>query len=430
MLGLVLVVVDDTVSGIALPSIAEAFQAPPSSVVWVVNAYQLVAMALLIPFARLADIFGHRNLFLGGALVLVSGAIGSISSETLTQLIVARTVTGIGAAGIMSVNIALTRFIHPAHTLGQAFGYNALVVAASISMAPMIAGFILSLASWQWLFISSIPLGIVVAVLAWRYFPATGSRAEKFDYTSAILCSGAMALLILGIGAIPRTGVPFATLLLLSSGLLIWVLWRRERKQASPLAPVDLFDIRPFRLAILSSCLFFTAQSVVLISLPFYLQSDLGQSEAAMGLMMTPWPAAIALMAPIAGRLADHFRPAYISAAGLTIMFAGILALALMPDAPGAFEIAWRSFLAGVGVSLFQIPNNRVIMLSVPFERSGPAAGVQASARLLGQASGVAMAGIVFAYTADESAKACLVLSAGLCACALIFTLLRERTAR
>jgi DHA2 family multidrug resistance protein-like MFS transporter len=430
LLGLVLVVVDESVVSIALPTLTREFGTDPSRAIWAVNAYQLAAVVCLIPFARLADIVGHRRLYCLGLLLFALASLACILARSLEGLVAARTVQGIGASGAMSVNLALTRFVFPRRMLGRAIGYNGLTVAVSASLGPMIGGAILAVASWQWLFALNIPLGLLVVVLGWRTLPDAPRSPGGFDVLSAVLCGAMMGLLIIGIGSIGRfeQGPLIAATEIAAAVVLGWILWRRQAHKETPLVPVDLLRIPLFRLSIVGSALFFAAQSLALISLPFYYQMGLGQTEAATGLLMAPWPVAVAITAPIAGRLADRYHPGILGVAGAVLLATGLWLLAILPADPEAWDIVWRAVLAGIGVGLFQMPNNRAIISSAPMTRSGAAAGLQSSARLLGQASGVAIAGLIFTSASEHAAVAALLTASAFAIAASVASALRLRS--
>ena len=174
------------------------------------------------------------------------------------------------------------------------------------------------------------------------------------------------------------------------------ILVRRQFKLPAPLLPVDLLRRPVFALSLATSITSFGAQSLALVALPFYFEDALGRSAAATGLLLTPWPVATALIAPIAGRLADRFIPGILSSIGLLVMGAGLALVALDVGNPDPASLVWRLAICGLGFGFFQSPNNRVIIGSAPRERSGGAAGLQSTGRLVGQSLGAAFVAVAF----------------------------------
>jgi len=173
---------------------------------------------------------------------------------------------------------------------------------------------------------------------------------------------------------------------------LVWRDWSRP----NPLMPLDLLRIPIFSLSILSSVVSFAAQMLAYVAIPFLLQSVLGKSVFATGLLMTPWPIAVGIAAPFAGRIADRVAAGLLGGIGLAIFSGGLFALSRMGASPGDFDIAWRMALCGLGFGLFQSPNNRLIVSAAPKPRSGAAGGMLATARLLGQTAGAVTVGAAF----------------------------------
>jgi MFS transporter, DHA2 family, multidrug resistance protein len=181
-----------------------------------------------------------------------------------------------------------------------------------------------------------------------------------------------------------------------------------------PLLPLDLLRRPVFALSMMTSVCSFAAQALAYLALPFYFHDELGRSVTETGMLMTPWPLAIAIAAPIAGRLADRFSPGLLGGIGLAIQAAGLALLAMLPDDPSTADIIWRLTVCGLGFGLFQSPNNKVIITSAPPERSGGASGMQSSARLLGQSLGAALAAVLFGLAVGDPTAVILWLSVGL----------------
>jgi DHA2 family multidrug resistance protein-like MFS transporter len=402
-LAIMMAVLDGTIANVALPTIARDLNATPADSVWVVNAFQLVITVLMLPLASLGEIVGYRGVYRIGLAVFTVSSLACALSHSLLELTLARVVQGIGAAGLMSVNAALVRFIYPRDKLGRGIGIVAMVVATSAAVGPTVAAGILSVATWPWLFAVNVPIGILTIYLG-RGLPRTPRAARRFDYFSALLNAFFFGLLIVAIDSVGhRESMAVSALAFLGAGLAGVALVLRQLPQASPLLPVDLLRIPMFALSIGTSVCSFTAQMLAYVSIPFYFQDALGRDAVATGLLITPWPVAAAVMAPIAGRLADRHSAGLLGALGLTAFAAGLALLALLPASPGDANIAWRMALAGAGFGLFQSPNNRAIVTSAPPERSGGASGMLGTARLLGQTTGAALVALMFGLAGAQA---------------------------
>jgi DHA2 family multidrug resistance protein-like MFS transporter len=395
-LAITMAVLDGAIANVALPTIARDLRATPADSVWVVNAYQLVITILLLPLASLGEITGYRRIYRIGLAVFTLASLGCALSASLGLLTLARVVQGVGAAGVMSVNAALVRYIYPRRMLGRGIGIVALVVAVSAAVGPTVAAAILSVASWPWLFAVNVPTG-VATMLAARALPRTPRSGGRFDYLSALLNALFFGLLILGVDGLGHGGRALYVALAFGGAAAAGVaLVVRQLPQPAPLLPVDLLRIRVFALSIATSVCSFAAQMLAYVAIPFYFQDALGRGAVATGLLMTPWPVASAFTAPLAGRLADRYSAGVLGALGLGLFAAGLALLALLPAAPSDADIVWRMALCGMGFGLFQSPNNRAILSSAPRERSGGASGMLGTARLLGQTSGAALVALMF----------------------------------
>ena len=398
MMAIMLSVLDSTIANVALPTIATEFGTTPSRAIWIVNGYQLAIVISLLPFASLGEIHGYRRVQSLGIAVFTLASLACVFAPSLAMLSAARVVQGFGAAAMMSVNGALLRYTMPSRQFGSAIGFNATVVAASATIGPTLAGFMLSVASWPWLFAINVPLGIVAAIVGWTSLPDSHRAQRRFDWTSAVLTAATIALAILAIDGIGH-GLPGWAIGALLSGLAVAgvLLVRRELGMTDPLLPLDLLRLPVFGLSIAASVSAFMAQMMAFVSMPFLLQSTYGYSPHEVGLLLMPWPLALAVAAPLTGRLSNRVSPAVLGGLGLTLLSAGLFALSRLPADPGAIDIVWRMVLCGLGFGLFQSPNNRTLLGAAPMRRSGAASGMLGTARLLGQTIGTALVGLLLA---------------------------------
>ena len=399
-------VLDGTVMNVALPTLSKEFNVTPSDIIWVVNAYQLVVTMMLLGFAAIGDVFGYKKVFLCGVSIFVTASALCAMSKSFEMMVASRILQGISGACTMSINTALLRIIFPPARLGRVMAANAVIVAVTAASGPALGGAILSVGHWSWIFLMNIPLGLAALIIGWKLLPHNPPQKtkQKLDGQSVVMNAVFFGLLIYTIEGMAHDG--FATLLLLQAvvTVIVGVLYiRRQLQIPMPILPVDLFRIPIFSLSIGCSIACFTAQMLALVSLPFFMQHSLGMGVAATGLLMTPWPLATTLTAPIAGRMIERVHPGILGAVGMGIFAIGLCLLATLGNDTELWNLAWRMAVCGIGIGLFQTPNNVTITTSAPIQRSGGASGMLGTARVLGQTLGTAIVAILFHYMGQES---------------------------
>jgi DHA2 family multidrug resistance protein-like MFS transporter len=387
---------DSSIANVALPSIARDFRTSEAASIWVVNAYQLAILISLLPLAALGEVVGYRRVSQSGLAVFTLGSLACAFAPSLLTLTIARMVQGLGAGCIMSVNPALVRHTYPHNLLGRAVGINAFAVATSAAVGPTVASAVLAVAHWRWLFGINVPIGVIAMAIAGFALPESERAARRLNVASAALHVGTFALLIGGLQALAHHAATSAALAQIAAGcVLAIVLARHELGRPAPLIPFDLLRGRLFSLSLATSVCSFTAQMAALVCLPFAIQR-LGHSPVETGLLMTPWPVAVALAAPLAGHLADRYPAGILGGLGLTTLAIGLALLAAFPAGGHVADFVWRMALCGLGFGFFQSPNNRTLLTSAPRARSGAAGGMLATARLFGQTLGAAGVAVLF----------------------------------
>jgi MFS transporter, DHA2 family, multidrug resistance protein len=410
LLGTFLGTLDSSIANIALPTIAANLDATPAGSVWVVNGYQLATAISLLPLAALGERYGAKRLYLAGTLLFTLASLGCTVAPNLGWLVFTRVLQGLGGACSSVVGGVLMRAVFPQRLLGRGIALFGLTVAISTALGPSVAAGILAVASWRWLFAVNIPIGTLALVVAAQFLPMSGRQHRPFDVVGVLLNGLGIMLLVLGVDALGEsTGlgvVGVAAGLVLMTGLLL-----HQRSQRHPLVPLDLLRIPLFSLSFGTSICSYAAQTVAYVSLPFFFQHGLGYGEVRTGLLMTPWPLVIVLVAPLSGYLSDRYPAGILSSLGLGCLAVGLLALALLPTAPEDGNIVWRMVLCGVGFGFFQTPNNRAILTAGPASRTGAANGMMAQARLLGTTLGAAVVALGFGLVGGDGATIPLLLT-------------------
>jgi DHA2 family multidrug resistance protein-like MFS transporter len=423
-----------SIANIALPTIAHDMGVTPAESIWVVNAYQLAVTVTLLPFASMGDIYGHRRVYIWGLVVYTAASLVCALAPSLPVLVLGRVLQGFGGAGIMSVNGALVRFIYPREALGRGIGFNALVVAGSSAAGPSVAAAIMSVLSWPWLFALQVPAGIVALWLARRFLPRTPLAGHPFDPLSAVLNAITFGLFIAALDGVGRGQRAAAVLIELAVSIAVgWFFVLRQYTLAAPMLPVDLFRRPVFALSVATAICAHGAQLIAFVALPFYFQYVSGLSPIQIGVLITPWPAALVVMAPIAGRLADRHSAGLLGGLGLAVMTLGLLLVLFLPVRPAQIDVAWRLAVCGVGFGFFQSPNNRLMLASAPRDRAGAGSGMLSTSRLLGQTTGSALVALVFGLTRggedaiELGTRLAIGMAAGFAALAMVLSMLRVR---
>ncbi|MDB5698965.1 MAG: putative transport protein family [Alphaproteobacteria bacterium] len=403
-LAAIVTVIDGGLVAVALPSIAQSMGTDDVASTWVLSACQIATTIALLPAAALGEIIGYRRVFLAGlGLLAVSSAACALAGD-LTTLAIARFFMGLGMAGCMGLSGAMVRLTWPSNQLGRGVGYLALAVAVGSAAGPSVAAAILTVAEWPWIFACTIPFTLLSIVIGMRCLPHSHRAKRRFDVTAALLNAVAFGAIFLALSQVAHGQVSIWTGIALLIGVVAGtVLIKSQWRQTHPLVPLDLIRIPVLRRTYMISIFCFAAQMVSFVGLPFYLQARFGLSPLEIGLVITPWPVAVMFTAPWAGRLVERHHADTLGGIGLVCMATGLILVAILPEHASQLDIAWRLALCGAGFGFFQAPNNRTMLGGAPRERSGSAAGMQATSRLFGQTMGAVLAALVFRITPATS---------------------------
>jgi EmrB/QacA subfamily drug resistance transporter len=411
--GVFMATLDSSIVNICLPAIATDFGVPlDGAVEWVVIAYLVATASILLTAGRLADMIGNKIVWLAGLVVFTGGSALCGAAPSLTFLIVARALQGLGGALLMSISPALLTSAFPAHERGRALGLNAIYVALGVSIGPTLGGFITSAFSWHWIFSVNVPIGLIGIIATLRVLPGRLQRKPgQFDPLGALLLAIGMAGLTAGLSFGQELGWSSPPIIgMLTAGILALIaLPFSEMRAPNPVIVLSLLRNRVFSSALLSLLLSYLALFAVSFMMPFYLEQLRHFPTAQAGLLLTPVPITLAIVAPISGSLADRFGSRWLAAGGLTIACAGLVFISQMDAHSSLFDIVWRLVLTGFGQAIFQSPNNSALLGAAPREHRGSASGFLATGRTLGQSLSIALAGAIFASLGGSAAGLLLV---------------------
>jgi EmrB/QacA subfamily drug resistance transporter len=402
-LGFFMTLLDLTIVNIAIPSMIEALHASLDEVLWVVNSYVLVLAVLLITAGRLGDLRGQRNLFAVGVAVFTVASLACGLAPNPTLLIIFRAVQGLGAALLMPQTMAIVIATFPAERRGVALGVWGAVAGLATVAGPTLGGFLVTFASWRWIFFVNVPIGVAVLVMTWAYLPDTRiERRHRIDLVGVLIATASLFCLTFGLIEGQRfSWGPGIWALLAGSAVLLVVFLAQQRRQqdSEPLVPFGLFRDRNFSILNLVGALVSVGIIGFFLPVTIYLQSVLGYSALKAGLILAPMSLIGAFLAPISGKMTDRVGGKYILMGGLTLFAAGAAWMTLLL----AVGRSWPAFLPavillGVGFGGIFAPMATEAMRSVPPQLAGAASGVNNTIRQIGSVVGSAAVGALLQH--------------------------------
>lgn len=416
-IGVFMATLDSSIVNISLPTIARFFSVPLSGAVeWVVIAYLVATAAILLTAGRLADMMGRKVVWLVGLVLFTASSALCGFSPSLGFLIGSRALQGLGGALLMAVSPAMLTSTFPSRERGRALGLNAVFVALGVSVGPTLGGFITATTSWRWIFFVNVPIGIIGLAATLLFLKEKIQRSPgRFDPLGAALLAIGLACLTAALSFGQELGWAspvILTLLVVSIAALV-ALPFVETRVSNPVIVLSLLGNRVFAASLLSLVLSFLALFAVSFMMPFYLEELRGFPTELAGLLLTPLPITIAIIAPISGSLADRIGVRWLASAGLAIACLGLVSISFLDAHSSIWDIVWRLLLTGVGQSLFQSPNNSALMGAAPRALQGSASGFLATGRVFGQSVSIALAGAIFTGFGGAVAGAVLAANKG-----------------
>ena len=382
---------------IALPSIGNEFEMDAISLGWVATSYLLAAAMFLVPFGRMADIYGRKRIFTYGILIYTFASLLSAVSTSTDMLISFRVLQGIGGSMIFGTGVAILTSVFPVEERGKALGINVAAVYLGLSLGPFIGGFLTQYFGWRSIFLVNVPLGLtIIAFILWKLKGEWAeAKGEKFDIAGSIVYSLALVTTMYGVTLLPEMSGVWL-ILIGALGLVAFVRW--ELKVKSPVLNIGLFrNNTVFALSNLAALINYSATFAVSFLLSLYLQYTKGLSPQSAGLVLVSAPAIQAIFSPLAGRLSDKIEPRVVASIGMGLTVIGIFPFIFLNEETSLGLIVASLIVLGFGFALFSSPNTNAVMSSVEKRFFGIASATLATMRQVGMMLSMGMVMLLFA---------------------------------
>ena len=402
-MGVFLATIDGSIVNIALPTLVESLSTDFATVQWVVLSYLLTLSTLLLSVGRLGDIRGKKRIYGAGFIVFTIGSLLCGISNSVYMLIAMRVLQGVGAAMILALGPAIITEAFPANERGRSLGLIGSIVSIGIITGPVLGGLILGRLSWHWIFFVNLPVGLLGIWMVRRYvpdIPPTGGKT--FDFLGAGSLFISLLTLLLGLTFGQQMGFTEPIVMALLGAWLVFLALFiiTELRVEEPMIDLRLFRNGLFSINLITGFLTFVAISGTILLLPFYLQNVRGLNIQTVGLMLMVTPIALGIVAPLSGSLSDRVGSRPVTVVGLIVLVFGYLSMSTLGAETSLVGYVLRLFPIGLGMGIFQSPNNSAIMGAVPKRALGVASSLLAETRTLGNVVGVAVLGAIWATRA------------------------------
>ena len=382
---------------IALPRIGKEFEMDAVLLGWVATAYLIAAAMFLVPFGRIADIYGRKKIFTYGILLYTVASLLSALSTSAVMLISFRVLQGIGGAMLFGTGVAILTSVFPVGERGRALGINVAAVYIGLSVGPFVGGLLTEHFGWRSIFYANVPLGLLVlGLILWKLKGEWATaKGEKFDFAGSVIYSIMLVAVMYGFSRLPDMVGGWLILAGLLA-LVAFVWW--ETRVKSPVLNVNLFRRNMvFAFSNLAALINYSATFAVSFLLSLYLQYIKGFTPETAGLVLISAPVMQAIFSPVAGRLSDRVEPRILASVGMGLSAAGLVLLIFLGRETSVAFIVASLVILGFGFALFSSPNTNAVMSSVENRYYGVASATLATMRQVGMMLSMGVAMLLFA---------------------------------
>jgi EmrB/QacA subfamily drug resistance transporter len=399
--GLFMIMLDNTVVNVALPSIQSDLGIGISQLEWIVNGYALTFAVLMLTGGKLADLFGRRRIFIIGLVIFTASSLACGLATSSSWLIGARIVQGVGSALMNPATLSIITATFPPRQRGMAIGIWAGVSAMALAIGPLVGGVLTQQINWSWIFFINIPVGILAIIVARLVIDESRDTSEEQRLDLPGLLSSGIGLFALTYGLIEANNYGWTSGRILLSfavaviGLVAFILL--ERHQRVPMLDLSLFKNPTFAGANTIMLLVALAMFGIFFYVSLYMQNILGYSATQAGASFLPMTVMIILLAPIAGKVSDRYGSRWPVALGMTLVGASLLVDSTFKVDSTFWNLLPALILGGIGMALAMAPTTAAAMGSVPVDKAGVGSAVLNSSRQVGGSLGIAVMGAIVA---------------------------------
>jgi EmrB/QacA subfamily drug resistance transporter len=399
--GLFMIMLDNTVVNVALPSIQRDLKVSVAGLEWVVNAYFLTFAVLMLTGGKLADLLGRRRIFMVGLVIFTASSLACGLASSGQMLIAARAVQGVGAAMMNPATLSIITATFPPRQRGLAMGIWVGVSAVALALGPITGGLLAEHAHWSWIFFINVPIG-VFAILAARIVireSKDSSADQRLDLPGLVTSGGALLALTYSLIEANNKGWTSPEILSLFGvavvGLLAFV--ALEKRQRAPMLDLSLFRNRTFAGANATMALVALAMFGVFFFVSLFVQNILHYSPVQAGASFLPMTLCIIFFAPVAGKLSDRIGPRWLMGGGMSLVSVSLVLFSLLTQHSTFWNLFPALLVGGAGMAMAMTPTTAAAMSSVPVDKAGVGSGVLNSFRQVGGALGIAVMGAILA---------------------------------
>ena len=408
--GLFMIMLDNTVVNVSLPSIRRDLGIGISELEWVVNAYALTFGVLLLTGGKLADLLGRRRIFVVGLVIFTASSFFCGIANSATTLIAARTVQGVGAALMNPATLSIITATFPPRQRGTAIGIWAGTSALALAIGPLVGGFITQHASWNWVFFINVPIGILGIVAAFIFIDESRDTSHEQRLDAPGLLTSGIALFALTYALIEANtfgwGSTRIVALLIVAAVFFGAFLLLERHQRIPMLDLSLFKNSTFAAANGVMLLVGLAMFGVFFFISLYVQGVLHYSPTRAGATFLPMTVLIILIAPQAGRLSDKLGPRWIITTGQALLAVSLLLFSRLDAHSHFWTLLPALIIGGAGMGMSMAPLTSAAMGSIPTDKAGVGSAVINSMRQVGGSVGLALMGAIIASQGAATAAA------------------------